>query len=125
MRLRPAAVVEEIMAATREPAARQTLTKRPDHRLAELRAVRDRAHPAGAQPPCPAAAASACASSLGITRPKVRSPVAWTSSGNWSPAPRNGCTRSMAELAGETWSIRASLVIGSEARVAPESKSPR
>ena len=61
--------------------------------------------------------------SLGITRPKVRVPLGWVS--GTSSAPGNGPTRSPAALAGETWSMRAPLVTGSEARVAPDSKSPR
>ena len=69
------------------------------------------------------AAAAACAESLGITRPKLRSPVCWTSGTSSEPA--LGATRSWAPLAGETWSIRPPLVIGSDERVAPDWKSPR
>ena len=113
-----AAVVEEVRLARsgagqagrglperRRPSCRRTAT-RP---TARRRCARQAASPRPRRP-------SACTASLGITRPKVRSPLGWTSSGSWSPAPRNGCTRSTAPLAGETCSIRASFVIGSENR---------
>jgi len=64
-----------------------------------------------------------CASSSGITRPKVRASLACSYTGS-SSEPANGLVSSTALDAGDTWSSLASLVIGSEVRVAPDSKSP-
>ena len=62
--------------------------------------------------------------SAGTTRPNVRVPLGCTSVGTWS-LPGASLVRSTADAAGETCSSPASLVIGSDVRVVPESSSPR
>ena len=69
------------------------------------------------------AAASPWATSDGDTRPNVRTPLGCVASGISSP-PSASRVRSSAPLPAETWSSPASLVIGSDVRVAPESSSP-
>ena len=70
-----------------------------------------------------AAAAAPWAVSEGMTRPKLRDPLGCDSLGIWL-LPGADRFRSTADAPAETCSIPASLVIGSDVRVVPESSSP-